>query len=77
MMSVLTETAVRLGFTLWTIWKVLFVLTQDFPDNGAPRVPERVRRKLCIDHGYFLLHEMLIRYVEFDIMHGKYNIKRH
>jgi len=52
-------------------------ITQDFPDDGAPRVPEHAQRKLCIDYIYFLLHEVLIRYVEFDIRHGKGKIMRH
>lgn len=75
-MCVLISTAVCLGFTHWTNSKALLVLTGDFPDYGAPRVTEHYEEN-CVSITFTFLHEILIRYVEFDIMRGKYNIKRH
>ena len=39
----------------------------------APR-QKYVGSKLCVDCVYFLVHEMLVRWVEYSVMHGTYSI---
>jgi hypothetical protein len=60
---------------IWLVFYLLLSFLHVWSLPPPPGVPKYVGRKLYIDYVYFWYIKNMVRYVEFDITNGTYNVK--